>query len=186
MDDMMTKIVNAAAGRLKSNMKNVTEFDIAKDFANIISYPSIAVVIEKIGIESGAEMMSGNEYVLRPVLSVYMVFKAVQPGPRREGIYPLVAAAAALLVGQTLGLDIEPLEPDGPITEIVNEAIVKTGSAAFVMRLKSGFVLDTSEDGGEMERLLVTANEYGYRMWKSGTQVIEHVNDREDIDDSEG
>jgi hypothetical protein len=178
-DDMMTKIVNAVVNRLKSRMDKVTEFDITKDFANIISWPAISVVIEKINIEGGVEL-SGNTYVLKPVLSVYMVLKAVQPTPRREGIYPMVAATAALLVGQTLELDIEPLEPDGPIIEIINEALVKTGAVAFVMRLKSGFVLDTAEDGGDMERLLITANEYSYRMWKSGTQIIEHVNERED------
>jgi len=182
MDDMMTRIEAAAIDRLKSNWPKAAEFDITKDFSNILSWPSVAVTIEKIGLERAVSnlMERGGAYEFRPVLSIYMVFKAVMPTPRREGIYPMVTAAAALLVGQTLGLDIEPLEPDGPILEIINEALVKTGAVCFKMDLKTAFALET-DDGGELEKLLITANEYHYRMWESGTQIIEHENEREDV-----
>lgn len=168
----MTKIEAAVVERLKSNWAKATEFDITKDFANIISYPSVAVTIEKIGFERAAKLMERGGYELRPTVSVYMVFKAVQPAPRREGIYPMVTAAALLLAGQTLGLDIDPLEPDGPIVEIINEALVKTGSVCFKMDMRTAFALEA--DGGEMERLLITANRYHYKMWESGEQEIEH------------
>lgn len=170
MDDMITKIEAAVIARLKSNWAKATEFDITKDFGNIISYPSIAVTTEKIGFEWVI-----SSYELRPVISVYMVFKAVQPAPRREGIYPMVTAAAVLLAGRRLGLDIDPLKPSGPIIEIVNEALVRTGAVAFRMELETAFAIDT-DDGG-MARLLSTANDYHYKMWESGTQLIEYDND---------
>jgi hypothetical protein len=176
MDDMMTKLVAAVIDRLKSNWPKAAEFDINRDFANIISWPSLAVTVEKIGVERQAALMEqgAGSYEFRPVVSVYMVFKAVQPTPRREGVYPMVTAVAALLLGQTFGLEIAPLEPDGPIIEIVSAELVKTGAVCYKMDLKTAFAIDTG-DGGEMERLLVTANDYHYKMWESGTQVIEHT-----------
>jgi len=173
MGGMIETIETAVIDRLKVHFPKMVEFDITKDFANIISWPSIAVTTEKIGFESESGFMASS-FKLNPVISIYMVVKSVQPTPRRTGIYPIVEAAAALLVGQTLGLDINPLEPDGPIVEIFHEALVKTGAVAFRMNLKSGFALDTSEDSEDMTRLLSTANEYHYREWESGTQLIEY------------
>ncbi|MCL2689065.1 MAG: DUF1834 family protein [Chitinispirillia bacterium] len=173
---MLAKIEKAVLDHLKTNWKDVSEFDLGKSFSNLRSYPAVAVTIENIGFQKEVKGVSTPGYILEPTVSVYVVFKALQPEFRREGIYPMVELAAALLAGRTLGLDIEPLEPAGQISELFSQEIAQQGCVAFRINVKTAFELAIQDDS-EMTALLETFNTYHYREWESDTQEIELPND---------
>ena len=180
---MIQEIEKAVLEHLKSKWPGVTEFDVGKGFANIVGFPTVSVTTERIGFEKTAGL-SSSYYLLTPVISVYTVFKGLQPADRRAGVYPMITAAAGLLVGRNLGLNIEPLEPAGQIVEIFHSDIAAAGLAAFRIDVKTSFELDMNDDG-ELTRLLVTANDFMYRDYKFETQTVNLHNVLEDVNESD-
>lgn len=171
MDDMIQQIETAVKARLKSKLPKVSEFDLNKDFSAALSLPAIAVTTEKIGFE---RVISSHE--LRPVVSIYVAVKGVQPTVRHDTIYPIVTAVAALLTGQTFGRVIVPLEPAGPMMEVFNSAAAAQGLRLYKIDFQTAFELDITDDEA-LERLLVTVNDYVYREHEFETQEVKLPND---------
>jgi hypothetical protein len=140
----------------------VAVFDIAKDFEDILATPALSVAIERVGWRKMVGLDSG--YELAPETSIYLVNKNVGgPKGRRQGVYPMVLGAAGILVGQELGLDIDPLMPVGAIEEIFHDNLKKIGCCAFKVGLRTSFDISMSDFGAAGSQLLTSGVEY-YRL----------------------
>jgi len=157
----LAALENAVIARLMPKWpKGTVEFDVGKGFESVLANQAISVTTEKIMFgESGLQDFA---YELQPVVSVYMLFKSVQPATRRSGIYPIVVATAALLVGSDLGLDIKPFAAQGPIVEIFHSALAANKMAAFRLDLLTSVTPDAGDEE-TLEKLIMTANDYLYR-----------------------
>jgi hypothetical protein len=166
MDNIIQQIETAVKERLKSKLPKVGEFDVGKDFSAMLSTPALSVTTEKIGVEKVLDY-----YELRPVVSVYAAVKGVQPTDRHMGVYPIVTYIVADLTGKILGLDIEPLEPAGPMVEVFHPAAIAQGLRLYKVDFQTAFELNINDDE-TLERLLVTVNDYIHREYEFETQEI--------------
>lgn len=123
--------------------KNISQFDIGKDFSDINSFPAISAAIESIQPRRNAD----RSINLSPTVSLYLVFKSVaRPDQRRAGMYPIVLGVIGLLSGSRLDLDIEPLLPVSA-DEIYHEQLKKTGSIGYRLRFKTDFDCELIDTG---------------------------------------
>lgn len=170
MHDLINKIEKAVLDHLEAVFKKaqvkVNGFDVGKSLSSAIALPAIAVTTERIGFE-----WTVSYYELRPVISVYIVVKGVQPTIRHDSAYPLTLAVAAALVRKDFSLDIEPLEPAGPMTEVFTADGAALGFRVYKIDFKTAFELPVNGDE-TLEKLLMTVNEYTYRDESLGVQKI--------------
>ncbi|MCL2219328.1 MAG: hypothetical protein FWC23_05370 [Chitinispirillia bacterium] len=170
MHDLINKIEKVMLDHLETVFKKakvpVSAFDVGKGLSNTVAPPAIAVTTERIGFE-----WIVSYYELQPVISVYIVVKGVQPKARHDSAYPLTLAVAAALVREDFNLDIEPLEPAGPMTEVFTADGPALGFRLYKIDFKTAFKLDLSDDE-TLEKLLMTVNEYTYRGENLGKQEI--------------
>jgi len=102
--------INALA-RIRSlwpaGAKPIVEFDISADPKNIVT-PGIYTAAEC----TGFQRQSHDSFKKLVTLHVFLIFSCLSGSKgRRTGAHPLVLAIEQLLIGQTLGLDIQPLVP---------------------------------------------------------------------------
>jgi hypothetical protein len=82
------------------------------------------------------------------------------PEKRRQAIYPFILGIAQVLFGQTLGLEINPLEPVGNITEIYHEVLKDRGLIGYKMVFETSYNIDMDSPDESGVRLLTIAADF--------------------------
>lgn len=142
----------------------LTMFDARKNLDTINKFPAIAVATDLIDFKSKSSAIGWT-----PRVVVYLVFKNVSnEAHRREGVYPLVEGVSMLLAWQTLGLEIDRLEPL-TATEIMNQSFTTRGLLGFQIAFKTNFDVDPIDMRAEAVRLLSIGIRY----------YMQHVDDGE-------
>jgi hypothetical protein len=154
----LEQIEEAALARIKSKWpagaKPIVEFDISANPVNIVT-PGIYTAAEC----TGFQRQEHDSFKKLVTLHVFLIFASLSgPKGRRTGAHPLVLAIEQLLIGQTFGLDIQPLVPlrSPEITDADLRAALKIG---FRVDL-STFYDVTSISDEEIVNLLTIAASY--------------------------
>jgi hypothetical protein len=132
----------------------IVEFDISADPRNIVT-PGIYTAAECTGFQRQAH----DSFKKLVTLNVFLIFSCLSgPKGRRTGAHPLVLAIEQLLMGQTLGLDIQPLVPlrSPEITDAELRAALKIG---FRVDLSTFYDITAMSDD-EISDLLTIAASY--------------------------
>ncbi|HEX2955725.1 MAG TPA: phage protein Gp37 [Chitinispirillaceae bacterium] len=163
MSVTITDIENAIVERMKKKwaahggITAVHEFDIGSDFESTLKTPAISVTTERIGLRHIVDM----SFEIKPRLTIYMVFKNVGSlKGRRVGLYPMVLGAIGILAGQDLGIEIEPLMPDGSADEIFHKNLKELGLLAYKVSFVTSFDIERINDDEDVQKLIATGLYY--------------------------
>lgn len=153
--DIERSTVNMLRSRWSSASDSIAEFDINRDFSDVVATPAISAVIETVGMRVPVP----GVITIEPVLSLYQVFKNVGDcAARRKGVYGVVSAVVKLISFNDLGLDIDPMEPLGS-KEVYHEKLKELGCVCFKTDFKTSFD-DVNIDEGDATRLLSESLRY--------------------------
>jgi hypothetical protein len=120
----------------------VEEFDIGRDFEDLIWPVQVAAAVEEI---DPIRRVCDGTYNCRFTLSLYAAFKSVRSErDRRHGVYPMVQGIALILSGQTLGLDIEPLSV-GRAQELFHPTLHSKGYIGFKIPVSTDFDFEAQQ-----------------------------------------
>jgi hypothetical protein len=93
-------------------------------------------------------------YKVTPQVFVIVTFQNLRSvADRRRGVYPILKAILALLIGQKLGLPIEALRPKR-LDNITEEKEANEGKIVFQIEFETGFVINATEDEEAVTDLL--------------------------------
>ncbi|MDP2167983.1 MAG: DUF1834 family protein [Thermodesulfovibrionales bacterium] len=147
---MLAKIEQAILDRLKEKKLEVLKFEIKKEPSGYIT-PSVSVAIE------GADFKRVTVQSFKQVVDIFVtvMFKHMGvDGERRKGIYPIIQGIVDILTLQKLGLQIDPLVPEG-FRNVTSEENAQSGYLFFQLRFKTGFIVEPVEDevAGELLKI---------------------------------
>ena len=130
--------------------KSINEFDINRDFDDIINTPAVSVATEKVGVRS----VDDETLEIKPVISLYIALKNVsKPDQRSHSILPIVVAVLRMLHKQNVELvDIEGLQPVG-CSEVFHENLKKKGLAGWKLTFTTLFEVETIDDADAIRLL---------------------------------
>jgi len=120
-----------------------------------LSVPAIDVVVG-----GGAFERIAQKYKIAPSVYVIVTFQNLRgTEDRRQGIYPIIEAITACLVGQNLGLTIDGLVPIR-MDNITNQEEAADGKVVFQLEFKTGFVFERMTDEQIGDLLKIGLNYY--------------------------
>jgi hypothetical protein len=127
----------------------IEEFNVGLDFEDLLGVPAISFATERIGVERIVD----GEFRITPVVSAYVVFKnPADPKARRQGVYPLVLGI--------IGLDIDPLLPEGDVVEIFHAKLKEQKLTGFKTSFSTSFDISMDGDGVDFIKLALSAVNY--------------------------
>ena len=152
---MLTEIEEKIVERL--NLKIAEPKRVGIDEAHAaLGVPAIDVIVG-----GGAfRRVTQAKYEISPSVYVIVTFQHLRSvKDRRKGVYPILEAIAAALIGQKLGLEIDPLAPKR-LDNITNQAEAEDGKIVFQIEFETGFILSRMSDEEITELLSVGFNYY--------------------------
>ncbi len=151
---MLTEIEEKIAERLDSKITEPKRVGI--DVAHgALAVPSIDVIV------SGGEFARvAQHYKLRASVYVVVTFKHLRStAERRKGVYPILEAIVAYLVGQSLGLKIEGLSPKR-LDNITEKAEAEEGKIVFQLEFETGFIIERLSDEAVTDLFMIGLSYY--------------------------
>jgi len=151
---MLADIETKIAERLEAKLAEPKRVGI-DEAHTALSVPSIDVVVGGGGFERIAQ-----KYKITPSIYVIVTFQHLRDlASRRKGIYPIIEAIVACLVGQTLGLTIDGLVPIR-MENITNQEEAEDGKVVFQLEFKTGFIFERMTDEQVTNLLKIGLNYY--------------------------
>jgi len=151
---MLADIETKVAERL--NLKLAEPKRVAVDEAHTaLSVPMIDVVVG-----GGAFSRTAQRYRLAASVYVVVTFQNLRgTKDRRQGVYPILEAVLAVLIGQKLGLEIDPLAPKR-LDNITSQEEATDGKVVFQIEFETGFIVEPLSDEQVVNLLKVGLNYY--------------------------
>lgn len=139
---LLTDIENAIVDRITTKVTAVVSAAVrAKGEGPVERYPSVYAATG-----SGQMRKIGNNLKVEPTVILILKFKDLRKEEdRRKGIYPILQGIISALFNHRLGLVIDALLPTG-FRDITDDDDRQEGFIIFGMEIKTGFVMNTSED----------------------------------------
>jgi hypothetical protein len=152
---MLTEIEEAIVARLNLKIAAPKRVDI-DEAHTALGVPAIDVIVGGGSFRKVAQ----TKYELSPSVYVVVTFQHLRSvRDRRKGVYPILEAIAATLIGQKLGLAIDPLAPKR-LDNITEKAEAEDGKIVFQLEFETGFILEKVSDEEITELLSVGFNYY--------------------------
>lgn len=144
---MLTDIEEKVVERIEAKITEPKRVEIQGGH-RALSIPEIDVIVSGGSFEKVAQ-----NYKLKATVNVMVTFQNLQSiKERRKGVYPILLAILACLIGQKLGLAIDPLVPRR-LDNTTEEKEAKAGQIVFQLEFETSFIIDKLSDE-EIEDLL--------------------------------
>jgi len=151
---MLTDIEEKIAERLNAKLSEPKVVGIDEPHG-ALRVPAIDVIVG-----GGGFKRVSQHYEINPNVFVVVTFQNLRSvQDRRKGVYPILEAIVALLVGNKLGLKIDPLIPKR-LDNITEEKEAKEGKIVFQLEFETGFVIPKLSDEEAVDLLEVGLNYY--------------------------
>jgi hypothetical protein len=160
---MLTDIEEKIVERLNAKITEPKRVDI-DEAHTALGVPAIDVIVGGGSFEKIAQ-----KYKLKPSVFVVITFQNLRSvRDRRKGVYPILEAITAFLVGQSLGLKIEGLTPKR-LDNITEKEEAEEGKIVFQLEFETGFVIEQLSDEVITDLFRVGLNYY----LKPGDDVVD-------------
>jgi len=137
---MLTDIEEKIVERLNAKITEPKRVDI-EEAHKALSVPSIDVIVG-----GGKFARIAQSYKLQANVFVIVTFQHLRSiRDRRKGVYPLLEAILASLVGQSLGLKIDRLVPKR-LDNITEKEEAEDGKIVFQIEFETGFIINELSD----------------------------------------
>jgi len=152
---MLTDIEEKIVERLNLKISEPKRVDIDEAHA-ALGVPAIDVIVGG----GSFRRVTQTKYEISPSVYVIVTFQHLRSvKDRRKGVYPILEAIAAALIGQKLGLEIDPLAPKR-LDNITNQSEAEDGKIVFQIEFETGFIIERVSDEEITELLSVGFNYY--------------------------
>ena len=151
---MLADIETKVADRLNLKLAEPKRVDV-DEAHTALAVPAIDVVVG-----GGSFDRIAQKYKITPSVYVIVTFQHLRStSDRRKGIYPIVEAIVACLVGQNLGLTIDALVPIR-MDNITNQEEAEAGKLVYQLEFRTGFIFERMTDEQIGDLLKVGLNYY--------------------------
>jgi hypothetical protein len=160
---MLTDIEEKIVARLQAKITEPKHVNI-DEAHNALSVPSIDVIAA-----GGQFQRVAQNYKLAASVFVIVTFQHLRSvQDRRKGVYPLLEAIVASLLGQTLTLKIDPLAPKR-LENITEKEEAEDGKIIFQIEFETGFIINKLSDAEINDLVTIGLNYY----LKPGDAVVD-------------
>lgn len=137
---MLTEIEEKVVERLELKLSEPKRVDV-DEAHGALAVPAIDVIVG-----GGSFQKVSQHYKLAANVYVVVTFQNLRSvRDRRKGVYPIIESIAALLIGHSLGLSIDPLKPKR-LDNITEKDEAEEGKIVFQMEFETGFVIEKLSD----------------------------------------
>lgn len=151
---MLTDIEEKIAERLEAKLAEPKRVDIEAAHT-ALAVPSVDVIVG-----GGDFAKVSQHYKLKADVFVVVTFQNLRSvKDRRKGVYPILESIVALLVGNSLGIKIDPLIPRR-LDNITEEKEAKEGKIVFQLEFETSFVIQKLSDEEIVDLLSIGLNYY--------------------------
>ncbi|MRR15698.1 MAG: DUF1834 family protein [Deltaproteobacteria bacterium] len=153
---MLTDIEEAIAAHLKDRLESVSRIEIDQAHSpTSLKLPGVDVIMG-----NGAFARVAQHYKITAQVFVVATFQNLKSvADRRRGVYPIMEALVALLVGRTFDLAIDPLRPKR-LDHITEEQEALEGKVVFQLEFETGFIISAASDEEAKDLLRIGLNYY--------------------------
>lgn len=153
---MFAAIENKSVERLNTKLESVRRVAVDEAHStNTLKLPGVDVIIGNFSFTKVAQ-----HYKVVPQVFVIVTFQNLRSvKDRRQGVYPVLQAIIGLLVGNKLGLAIDPLKPKRG-DNITEEKEAEEGKVIFQLEFETGFIIEAQSDEVLVDLLTIGLNYY--------------------------
>lgn len=151
---MLADIETKVTERLEAKLAEPKLVEVNK------AHTALAVPKVDVVVGGGGFVKSAQRYKLTASVYVIVTFQNLRSEQnRRQGVYPILEAIVATLVGRTFGLNIDGLVPKR-LDNITTEDEAKDGRILYQIEFETGFTIEPMSDEQVGDLLTIGLNYY--------------------------